>query len=380
MNLTRTDPDLLLDAQSALPENTTLRSFDYSKETGQFLLSCAQPEGGSIWAFHPDQPLSGLHKIATTTTPVKDGVWLNNANNDGWICLSGIGQSNYVSGTQTSSVEPAKLLPDSNIDAITATSDGRCLFFLGTVSNEPSAGIWQYDLDSRKLRCLVSYGDHASAFAKRINFVTNNIVLPSGEKLVCYTYMPANFDDHQTHKYPLIIGNTPFGIVVRGLHGRLWAPTLAACGACVVIIDRPGGWWDGMDQWEDHVMAVCQKLLVNPQIDTNQVFLYGASAETQYTSDLMDKHPDLWKGAILLNPAGLPDFSAWPTGQRRPKILVSAGALEEDDARLESFQEDAVKTGVEVDIVIHPGEGHHLVGNTSQLQRTRAMVNFVFDE
>jgi len=33
-----------------------------------------------------------------------------------------------------------------------------------------------------------------------------------------------------------------------------------------------------------------------------------------------------------------------------------------------------------VEYVIHPGEGHHLLGNAAQNERTRALMHFIFEE
>jgi len=35
---------------------------------------------------------------------------------------------------------------------------------------------------------------------------------------------------------------------------------------------------------------------------------------------------------------------------------------------------------VMVDYIIHAGEGHHVVGNAAQLERTRAIMHFMFEE
>ena len=97
-------------------------------------------------------------------------------------------------------------------------------------------------------------------------------------------------------------------------------------------------------------------------------------------SQLIAKSPKLWKGVILLNPAQLPDFSKSPMFQPRPKILISAGGEEHEEGRLKKYQADGLKEGVVVEFLIHPGEGHHLVGNAAQLERTKAMMHFIFEE
>ena len=46
----------------------------------------------------------------------------------------------------------------------------------------------------------------------------------------------------------------------------------------------------------------------------------------------------------------------------------------------QKFQAEALKSGVLVEYVIHPGENHHLIGNAAQLERNHAMMHFIFEE
>jgi hypothetical protein len=61
-------------------------------------------------------------------------------------------------------------------------------------------------------------------------------------------------------------------------------------------------------------------------------------------------------------------------------MLISAGELENREKELRVYQRKALGWGVLVDLVIAPGEKHHLVGNAAQRQRTRAMINLVFGD
>jgi pimeloyl-ACP methyl ester carboxylesterase len=250
---------------------------------------------------------------------------------------------------------------------------------IGTVSNEPSAGLWQCDLATAQSRCVIPYAAYPSPYATRKGHGSGSVRLPSGGDLNYDIFQPAHLDRRISHKYPLIIGDTYFGNVVNGAHGRLWIPAVAACDAYVVIVNRRD-WANGIEQWGEDVMAVYRHLLDNPNIDKNRVYLFGVSAETQYLSDFVVQSPGLWKGVILLNPTGLPDFSKSPPFQQRPQFLLSVGGLEGEDARLKQYQEEALKYGATVDFIIHPGEGHHLIGNAAQLQRTTALVHFIFEE
>ena len=66
--------------------------------------------------------------------------------------------------------------------------------------------------------------------------------------------------------------------------------------------------------------------------------------------------------------------------QQRPKILISAGGEEHEDSRLKKYQQDSLQSGVMVDVVISPDATHFFVGNTAQLERTMAIMHFIFEE
>jgi hypothetical protein len=375
LNLNYNTPTLLLDSQIMQSANTTLQSFSYSKETKQFLLSCTQDGKDVLYQVSAEDPSSGLQPI-TLTAPIQNAVWLNDSDHDGWVGQ----QNNSLMIQENASPVPMGYLSHANIDSFTMAPNGRQVFLLGTVSNEPSAGIWQYDLISTQLQCVVPYSDHPSPYVGRVDHLNKSVQLPSGDILDYDIFMPNDFYKHPHRKYPLVIGDTYFGNIVNGAHGRLWVPAIAACDAYVVIVNRRN-WNDGIQQWGDDVMAVYNQLLENRLgIDKHRVFLFGVSAETEYVSEFATKSPGLWRGILFLNPTGLPDFSRSPKKQQRPGILISAGSEEHEEDRFKKYQADALMSGALVEFTIGAGQGHHFVGNAAQLERTKAMVHFIFDE
>ena len=360
----------LLDLKTAMPAGTTLSSLSFSKETGQFLLNCNTWGADSLWRFDPNYASSAPEKIADKFS---SAVWINGGHGGGWLSR----QNNCLMVQRDPASAPVQIVPGATIDGITVSPDGRQLFLLGTTQDEPSAGIWQYDFASAQLKCVVPYGNQLSAYAKRENFSKASLQTASGQTLTYYILPPMNADQHPHRKYPLVIGDTLFHSVL-GSHGP-WIPAVAACDAYVVIVDRPG-WFDGIKNWGDDVMAVYNEVTKSLPIDKDRVFLFGASAETPSMSKCVEETPELWKGAIFLNPSVLPDFSKLPIHQRHPRILISAGGEENEAKRFEKYQTDALRYGDLVDFTIHPGEGHHLMGNTAQLERTRAIMRFIFEE
>jgi hypothetical protein len=258
------------------------------------------------------------------------------------------------------------------------TDDGEKLFFGGTISNEPSAEIGQIDLDSGQMRTAVSYADHPSTYAKAAQVYNVSIQLPSGHVVTLVVFPPANFNPHK--KYPLVLGDTMFVVALGGSHVRCWVPTVSSCGAFVVFINR-GDWWQGIDQWEPDIMGLYHCLANDPCIDRQQVFLFATTAETTYLSRCLEEYPGLWKGAILMGPGQLPHFSKSSPLQSRPRILISTGSqYEYNDDEFKQYQAESLKSGAQVEYVIHPDEGIVVVGNAALLERTRSIMHFIFEE
>jgi predicted esterase len=154
---------------------------------------------------------------------------------------------------------------------------------------------------------------------------------------------------------------------------------LAACGACVAVVERPN-WGAQLDRWETNVVALYKNLAHDPSFDSKRVYLFGQSEETIYMNRILVKSPGLWNGAIFLNPSELPDFSKSPRFQARPRIYLDAGGEEHEEDRFKKFQKDALASGGVVEFFAYPGETHRIVGSEARLTRARRVAHFVFEE
>jgi predicted esterase len=352
------------------PRLAGMTGFTYSRETGRFLISRTENGRDSVWVLD----------AKTIERPEAHQILQGRISDAKWI---GAGKFAY---TSTQSRHPGLVLMDStgvemdrlfehgNFRWFGVTPDRTQILFWGSVSNLPSPGIWQYDVKTERLDPAVPYADHPSPHAGMITPSHTTLNLGWGRDLRCVIFPPSPFDPHK--KYPLILGDT---LVSDAIHGPMFESGMAACGAFVAIVER-NNWGEGIEQWADNVLKFYQTLIKDPAIDPSQVFLFGASAETEYMSQLAEKTPGLWKGMILLNPGKLPDFSQSPQFQPRPKILLSAGGEEHEDAKFKKYQQDALQWGVLVEIHVAPGETHRFVGKAGKLQRAEAVMRFIFEE
>jgi hypothetical protein len=356
------------------PQMAGLTGFRWSNTTGQLLISSTDNGRESLWRFNPDVEGTNRLSLISESDRLQNVQWAAGGKVVGTSRKPGHRGVVVADGFGT---ETDRLFEQGKVDVLQVTPDGNQLFLLGTVSNEPTSGIWQYDLASKQLRSAVPGSDIPSTYAKN-NFPSmGDIRLPSGRNVFCFLYPPLHFDPHK--KYPLVIINTTYLVRKNGEPEQQWMRCAAACGAYVVIINR-NGWFTDIDQWGENVMGLYQSLKNDPAIDTSRIYLAGSSAETPYVSKFIEEHPGPWRGVALLNPAGLSDFSKMPLWQKRPRVLIEDSSSGYGSDRLKSFQQEALNHGVVVDIAIHPDEGHRIMGNEARLERTRNMMHFIFEK
>jgi len=147
------------------PQMDGILSFNYSKETGRFLLVRSQNGRNSLWWFDPN--VYGPDRMAEVphVGSVRSVQWIgkddfaytgSDSGHRGWLLAD-------VSGA-----EKVRLFEHGSINWNGAAPDGSKLLIIGSITNEPYAGIWQYDPASRQLKPVVPYSDHPSDLVKRL--------------------------------------------------------------------------------------------------------------------------------------------------------------------------------------------------------------------
>jgi hypothetical protein len=355
-------------------QDRPITEFSYSRQTDEFLVTRKEKRGCSLWSSKLNINAPDNSAQLASDQDIQNAQRVNGGK--GYAYLS---QNTLVVKAQAED-QPARLA-HATIDRFVVAGNGLRLFFTGTVSNEPWAGLWRYDIATQNLNNVVPYSDRPSPYAIGREPVRCEVRTASQRSLNYYVFWPAHFDRHK--KYPLFIGDTPFlapnALYQRSIHGPNWSEAMACCGAYVVIVNR-NNWWGGLKNWDSDVMAVYDQLMPDPTIDAKKVYLFGASAETEYLAKLVERRPELWTGLLLLNPTQLADLSALDSGKRLPKMFLSAGGEEGESIRFKEYQQAACGRGISVEIQEIPNSGHFLISRAAVQERTRAMAAFVFND
>jgi hypothetical protein len=348
------------------PKGMALETFSCAQASGQFLLKLRSGDEHSLW-------------------------WLNASNEVGKICdcPADASEITLVKGTDRGCAyavhrtpvvpdhnlilvtdphaKPMTLFSDGNANQIRSDRDGTRLIIVGTASNGINDGMWEYEVAGQVFRGLVPCSDSPSVYAKHI-LPSHEVFRSAGTMLSYSIFAPRDFDRRQSRKYPLVIGDTP-----TFCYWQFWGQTPANCDAFVVIINRPGWGGEGLDKWNKNVFDLYRRLARDPAIDTSRVFLFGTSAETSPLSKLVEKYPQFWKGIMLFNPSVLPKLETVPAS----KILISTAVS--DEGRAKQYQQEALKYGVAVDVVIHTNCTHYPLSMATFRERGQAAMDFIFD-
>lgn len=354
------------------PKRTGLTAFSYSKASGTFLLESSVAKQDVLSRY--DSNTGESVKIAQDEV-LESPQWCDSGD---FVYFKRDAKGSRVILADTSGKEKARLLEHSELRWFEILPGGHKLMAFGTISNEPSPGIWECDVESRRIAAVIPYSDYPSKYAREVTPFIKNIKTADGRNLVCEIFRPLNFNPHR--KYPLLIGDTVFTDPIYRYQGPCWAPAIANCGGYVVIVERRS-WLGGLANWSSDIKTACTTLEQDLRIDSSRIFIFASSAETVYMCQTATNSSTFWNGIILLNPAGnLPDAPRISFFGRQPSVLISSGSHEGKDAEFKAYQLDALQSGTIVHYLVHPDEGHHLIGDAAQLARTKAILDFVLKE
>lgn len=340
------------------PETNRLISCYFARENGKLLISAQNKDGSyQILALNLNtRRTDRLNEV--TEASIGKVNWVNSGSGFAFQCPDHWGDSLWVR-RRTGASQATVLFADGEVIDFKARRDR--IFIYGSEGNEPP-GIWEYTVGSEALRCVVAATEKPLRASRSVRHTS--ATLTNGTRVITYQrWSPAR----KTGKLgPLILGQTPY-------RWNAYPQLAAAAGYHFVTVNRKS-WEEGIDQWEEDVLAVRAELVKKPEVDGQRIYLYGHSAETYPMSNLAASWPELWKGALMLSPSTLPDL----TRCRLSTVLIDAGELDTGAReRLTKYQADAARAGVAVKLVIHPQARHTSWSRTTELAKVKALAEFL---
>jgi hypothetical protein len=338
-----------------------LQGFTYSRETGEFQLACFDKSGWYLINLDQQGAVLGVSHDERR----KKYAYLRDE----------AGLNTFYVKTDANSL-PNRIVWEGAVeDHIGPIGDyqssgkymyGDYLYFIGTLPEEP-VGLWQYRINDGESRCLVSGLKHSLSYARIVapeGFVITNAL---GKQTSCHVWQPVNVIPGK--KYPLILTQTTYG----------WSPfqqVAAQEGYYFGVVHR--SYWNDetIYNWTTDVMTLYTILAKNPNVDTNRVYLFGTSWDTTFLSQLMAEQPDLWEGAILINPSILPKLSV----SHGSKLFIVAGKDQRAGFEwLTKYQDEAARLGIPVTLMLQKGSQHIPRSVTTERGRIMQFTKFLIE-
>jgi hypothetical protein len=338
-----------------------IRECSYSKDSEAFLLHLRDTTGDRVANYaRSSQELVNLG--GNIDSNAFNMLWVNHGKGYAYL-LNQPGLHSIMLKAACTNDQPVQRVPQDGGRAM--TTGGNCIYAIGSVMSQPE-GIVEYDATTGAARYAAPSQAHFQ-YARNVTPVSGFLTNSLGEIHAYNLWAPVHFDSRK--KYPLILA--------QQIHvWNEYAETSANAGAYYVNVERPDFNHPQIQQWADDVMAAYRLMSDNPNIDTNRVFLCGASAETGYLAQLMTQEPGLWKGAILTSAVAFPALSQISAD----KLLINCGLADEYNTfgGIKQFQEDAARAGIVVTLAIHR-TGHVFVSASANQESTQEFIKFLFE-
>lgn len=350
-------------------KNATLEWVNYCKANDDFLFCKTDATGKGpyryLYRFDRDAPPEQrLTQITSGSENTFNGRWLHDGS--GVVYVSNPGNVTSLAVRTTNQTTRVNLFEDGFIRAFSTSPDGNSIYAVASQSNEPQS-IWEYSLTRRQLRNVAPALDKPFVASKIITPIRGTAKTKAGG--LPYILVPPRDFDRQK-KYPLLIDGPTEG------RWKEHPQFLANAGIYYLAVNRRGlASSDDLSGAARDIVSVYDYVVQNPNIDPDRIFIVGFSASTGIVTELVEKRPELWQGAIFNNPAALPKFSQG--ANKYPRILISMGDTERFVLRVEDFRLEAAANCVMVKTVYHSNAGHVFRNTTLARERDRLMAEFI---
>ena len=345
-------------------------SLDYSPASQSFVFTLRDVENkGDRFVYEYDSK-SGGNVSPKRLTEIKshDAKWIRSG--------SGVAYVGTISNTSFLAIETKELEWRTNLFSgvkllgYSVGDHGNAIF---AVAHDESgvARLWQYDIDAQQLQKIVRSAEE-SAHRKLVPPILSALTNASGKRVDYYIVPPAGLDSQKT--YPVVLDMNSANRFDRNVQ------FLANAGIYYVSANRFGiTEWSAVPDYDD-ALAVYHEILKIPTIDPSRIYVAGLSISTSRASTLINDHPDLWRGVILVSPVSWPRLDSTMT--RFPSIFISIGS-EDEKNRIEKSEQtisDACRLLVSARIDYQHGRAGHAYRAQHFESCYKAMVKFILTD
>lgn len=356
----------------------SIRWLRFDANTGDFFF-CAWPKNSNerfLFRFHPNtQELKQLtHEDTYNGQLLRGGT--------GFAYVGNTSNLFYLAVRSPLRGDDTNLFERGSVVNYTVARGGNRLYATAALGMEPH-GIWEYDLDTKQLRQLVS--------AAPLGYATNKIIVPiefryksgDGVEVPYFVLPPAR--SHIGEKHPVMVYLPPATWQFQKVFD-LQSQLFARLDFYYVAINYRGcdGYGrryaslDNPDTAADDVLGILKEVAgKNNSLDLGNVFLCSQSSGDGILSKLVREHTTLWRGAVLDHPSGFA-YGKNVRAEYLPPIMVISGDQDRFLPGLQDFATWAKAHDASASLLVQTNTGHlnwKVVGN---LDTEREVLKFVF--
>lgn len=354
---------------------------DYSREKDEFLY-CSDDESDWRHLFRLGRSGDKYGKRTQLTFGPEhtyNGQWIQNGK--GYAYVGNLTNRFYLAVRSSDPSASTNLFYGGYVVGYRVSADGSKIYATASVGAEPN-GIWEYDIATRRLNCIVPGIERPFATSKILPTVERWEKSFDGLEIPYYLLEPRNL--RHDRKYPLVI-SIPHA---EGQFDESWekyAQYLANIGVYHVAVNPRGSDGYGKTFGENHpefadkdVLAVRKAVLADRTIDKDRVFLLAHSSGGVLVNKLAAEHLDLWAGLILIG-AEVPRPAAKP--RNMPRYLVFMGEKDAKDLvqRAREFEAWGRTNGVHLTSLYDKNTLHHITDVNVDKRIGFALAEFIFN-
>ena len=301
----------------------------------------------------------------------------------GFAYVGNISNRFYLAVRSSQGNEDTNLFEGGSVVNFAAAPSGNRIYATAAFGMDPH-GIWEYDLDTKKLRQLVSGAPSSFDTNKIIMPVEARYKSPDSVDVPCFVLSPES--SQSTKKHPVIVYLPPSTWQFQKTFD-LQSQLFARLGFYYVAINYRGcdGYGRDYASLNDPVVAAQDVLGIlkelaakNDSFDLKSVFLCSQSSGEGLVNELITQQPAAWRGAILDHPSGF-NYADRIKPESLPPILVISGDQDRFLPGLQHFEAWAKTNDARVSLIVQTNTGHLNWKVSENLNTSRKMVEFVFE-
>jgi len=353
----------------------------YSKENDAFLY-CSEDESEWRHLFRLNvRPDTSAKRTQLTFGPehTYNGQWIQNGR--GFAYVGSLTNHFYLAVRPEDAGGNTNLFSGGYLYGYRVSADGQKIFAVASIHTEP-CGSWEYEIATKKLRCLIPGTDAPFIVSKIIPETERWQESLGGLRIPYFRLEPRNFKSQM--RYPLVIA-VPHANDMFEPHWEKYSQFLANIGVFHLAVNHRGADGYGKTFREDRedadkdILAVRKAALRGGNIDEKRIFLMAHSGGSVLVNKLAAEHPGLWAGIILFGP-GMSVPERKPV--ELPRYFIFMGEKDSADLvqRARSFERWARTNGVKLTAMYDPNTFHFITDVNVDRRVGITLAEFIFGQ